>query len=266
MLRVDSLPKTYQYITVDSRFVAPSKNTFTLNLGLTSNMILREMDTVVGVNLRDFYVTNVGEDDQDSTKFIDILCPQIPTVSQIIDERNGRIFARIPIERSTSNVIIYDKQWSSWTRHDNFFNPITINKLDFELYEQKGGTGPYQLLNPNTNFYMILEVVTINPEHMDDSNFGNKKFNTDEMIEKLCEKIDKLVDMQTVQKVTEPPEPKKISFIYLVAGVIFVVWLYFKMKTPENTNVTSVTNPSIGNRPGNAQIRPTVGLSGGGFI
>jgi len=188
MLRVDSLPKTYQYITVDSRFVAPSKNAFTLDFGLTSNIIMREMDTVVGINLRDFYVTKVGDDDEDSTKFIDVLCPQIPTVSQILDERNGRIFARIPIDRSTSNIIIYDKQWSSWTRHDNFFNPITINKLDFELYEQKGGTGPYQLLNPNTNFYMILEVVTINPEHMDDDPID--KLNR--TIERLTKKIENM--------------------------------------------------------------------------
>jgi hypothetical protein len=36
------------------------------------------------------------------------------------------------------------------------------------MFQQNGGVGPYQTLNPDANYYMILEVTSINPDHIED--------------------------------------------------------------------------------------------------
>ena len=126
-----------------------------------------------------FYVTQIatieqviGNTNPLAVKYIDVLCPDLPDQAQILDERKSKIFARIPLERDfsgTSNIIVNDKQWKSFSRQTNYFNPITIKQLNFQLWELTGqntttnptGPGTYQPLQPDANFYMVLEVTTI---------------------------------------------------------------------------------------------------------
>lgn len=199
--------KRVQYITVDSEFVTSSNttmggysmggnNNFSVNFGTStysiytnnnftnsatysSNIFVQEMRNVVGLKLVDFYVTQiatleqvVGNTNPLAVKYIDILCPDLPDQAQILDERKSKVFARVPLERDfsgSSNIIVNDKQWKSFTRQTNYFNPITIKQLNFQLWELTGqntttnptGPGTYQPLQPDANFYMILEVTTI---------------------------------------------------------------------------------------------------------
>lgn len=107
--------------------------------------------------------------EQSAVKYIDVLCLDLPDAAQILDERKSKIFARIPLERDFQNgngLIVNDKQWKSFNRLTNYFNPISIRQLNFQLWELTGtataGTpGTYQLLQPDATFYMILEVTTI---------------------------------------------------------------------------------------------------------
>jgi hypothetical protein len=199
--------KKVQYITIDSEFVASSNtsvggytmggnnnfsvnfgtstysvytnNTFTNSTTYSSNIFIQEMRNVIGLKLVDFYVTQiatieqvVGNTNPLAVKYIDVLCPDLPDQAQILDERKSKIFARIPLERDfsgSSNIVVNDKQWKSFTRQTNYFNPITIKQLNFQLWELTGqnttvnlyGPGTYQPLQPDANFYMILEVTTI---------------------------------------------------------------------------------------------------------
>lgn len=178
MLIMENLPKTYQYITIDSRFVGANKNNFTVHFGqpafnssgsqASSNVIIREQDSVIGLKLVEFYVTQIGEGTENGAKFIDVLCPEIPTPAQILDQRHGRVFAKVGLERTTSNITVFDKIHRPCERKQNYFNPISISKLSFQMFQQNGGAGPYQTLNPNANYYMILEVTSINPDHIED--------------------------------------------------------------------------------------------------
>ena len=157
-----------------------------------SNIFVQEMRNVIGLKLVDFYVTQVGTfevgnvvtDSEGNVvttsntntlavKYIDILCPDLPDTAQILDERKSKIFARIPLERDfsgSSNTIVNDKQWKSFSRQTNYFNPISITKLNFQMFELTGNNatssnfGTYQPLQPDAQFYMILEVTTIDYE------------------------------------------------------------------------------------------------------
>lgn len=198
--------KRIQYITVDSEFISSSSaviggyqmggnNNFSVNFGTStysvytgnnltnpqtysSNIFIQEMRNVIGLKLVDFYVTQiatcekeVGNTSSLAVKYIDILCPDIPDQAQILDERKSKIFARVPLERDfsssgPSNVVVNDKQWKSFTRQTNYFNPISIKQLNFQLWELTGQAEPldpgtYQPLQPDANFYMILEVTTV---------------------------------------------------------------------------------------------------------
>ena len=177
-----NIRKKIQYITIDSEFVqgtpSGSNNTFTVNLGtinasnnVTSNILLQNMRNVIGLKVVDFFVSQIGSNDNGSgVKYIDVLCPDLPDAAQILDERKSKIFARVPLERdfttTNNDIIVNDKQWKSFNRQTNYFNPISIRQLNFQLYELTGATstpyiGTYQLLQPDAGFYMILEVTTI---------------------------------------------------------------------------------------------------------
>jgi hypothetical protein len=100
------------------------------------------------------------------------------------------------------------------------------------------------------------------------SDFVNQKYKPmypdktlDKKVEKLCAKIDQLIDVNAKQVIeksffdTKPP-PSKYPFWYLVVGIIVILYIYFKIKTPVNIygGPPSVPNPSFGNRPGSVKI------------
>jgi hypothetical protein len=178
------------------------------------------MGRVLGVKMVDFYITQVGENDSNLNtnvaKFVDIVCPDIPKPAQILDERHGQVFARVPLERhfaGSNGIVLRDKQWKSFNRHQNYFNPISIKRLDFKIYEQQDD-GDYNLLQPGAKWYMILEITTVNVKEKP----KDRELLILQSLQKLLKKIDTL--NENVQKLPDkPPEenPKKYSFGLLVA-------------------------------------------------
>lgn len=220
-MSLDDIPKKVQYIIVDSRFVNGTNNTFSLDLTLKSNTHVEDMGRVLGVKMADFYITQVGEASPSASpsniaKYVDVVCPDIPKVAQILDERHGQVFARVPLERhfaTNSSTVLRDKQWKSFHRQQNYFNPISIKKLDFKVFEQQDD-GDYVSLHPDSQWYMVLEITTVNVKEKP----KDRELQILQALEKLLKKIDTL--NQNVQKLPDkPPEenPKKFSFGLLVA-------------------------------------------------
>jgi hypothetical protein len=232
-MSLDDIPKKVQYVILDSNFVNGTNNTFSLDLTLKSNTHVEDMGRVLGVKMVDFYITQIGENDSNLNtnvaKFVDIVCPDIPKPAQILDERHGQVFARVPLERhfaGSNGIVLRDKQWKSFNRHQNYFNPISIKKLDFKIYEQQDD-GDYSLLQPDAKWYMILEITTVNVKEKP----KDRELQILQALQKLLKKIDTL--NENVQKLPDkPPEenPKKYSFGLLVAILVslfggFIWWV-----------------------------------------
>tara|TARA_R110001592_G_scaffold51_3_gene290 strand:- start:1593 stop:2327 length:735 start_codon:yes stop_codon:yes gene_type:complete len=228
-MNLKEVPKKVQYVMIDSNFVTGTNNTFSINFDISSNTMIESMKDVIGIKLADFFVTQIGSSDVgnvNAAKYIDIYCPEVPTPGQILDERRGQLFNRIALERNfggSNNLIVHDKQWKSFYRNTNYFNPISIKKLNFTLHENRGDND-YNLLQPDASFYMILEITTIDHE-------APKPDKLARSIEKLCRRLDNLPDII----LNPPPEPvskpvgKKIPFMYLIGALVAILggWLYF---------------------------------------
>jgi hypothetical protein len=232
-MSLDDIPKKVQYVILDSNFVNGTNNTFSLDLTLKSNTHVEDMGRVLGVKMVDFYITQVGENDSNLNtnvaKFVDIVCPDIPKPAQMLDERHGQVFARVPLERhfaGSNGVVLRDKQWKSFNRHQNYFNPISIKRLDFKIFEQQDD-GDYTLLQPDAKWYMVLEITTVNVKEKP----KDRELLILQSLQKLLKKIDTL--NENVQKLPDkPPEenPKKYSFGLLVTILVslfggFIWWV-----------------------------------------
>jgi hypothetical protein len=235
-MSLDDIPKKVQYVILDSNFVTGTNNTFSLDLTLKSNTHVEDMGRVLGIRLVDFYVTDIGEDDVEVAqsdiiaKYLDIVCPDIPKPAQMLDERHGQVFARIPLERhysGNSTSIVKDKHWRDFNRHQSaYFNPISIKQLNFKIYEKRDD-GTYTTLQSDAKWYMILEVTTQNVKEKP----KDRELLILQSLQKLLKKIDTL--NENVQKLPDkPPEenPKKYSFGLLVAILVsifggFIWWV-----------------------------------------
>lgn len=222
---LEEAPKKVQYIIIDSKFINGSKNNFDTSIDLTSNIFLQEMKDVVGVKLVDFYITQVGEADSgtsDTSKYVDIVCPEIPTAAQMLSERHPTLFARIPLERNYQDTssVVYDKQWKGSYRKSSFFNPISLKKLTFKLYEMQGD-GDYVLLTPGSEFYMVLEVHTL--DHKAPPPEPERRM--EKILKKLSEKIDQLnlISKIIYKDEIEKKDSKKIPFYYVVIVIGLII-------------------------------------------
>ena len=232
-MSLDDVPKKVQYVVVDSNFVNGTNNTFSLDLTLKSNTHVEDMSRVLGIKLVDFYITQIGDSGASGStniaKFVDIVCPDIPKVAQILDERQGQILARVPLERhfsGSNNVILRDKQWRRFNQQTNYFNPISIKKLNFTINEQQDD-GDYVTLQPDAKWYMILEITTVNVTEKP----TDRELQILRALEKLLGKIDRLND--NVERLPDKPpdeNPKKYSFGMLIAVLVsllggFIWWV-----------------------------------------
>ena len=219
-MSLDDVPKKVQYIVLDSNFVNGTNNTFSLDLTLKSNTHVEDMSRVLGIKMVDFYITQVGGSNANTnsniSKFVDIVCPEVPKVAQILDERHGQILARVPLERhfsGSNEFILRDKQWKRFQQQTNYFNTISIKKLNFNIFEQQDD-GDYVKLQPDAKWYMILEITTVNVKEKP----KDRELQILRALEKLLQKIDRL--NHNVERLPDkPPEenPKKYSFGLLVA-------------------------------------------------
>lgn len=229
----EDIPKKVQYVVLDSNFVNGTNNAFSLDLTLESNTHVEDMSRVLGVKMVDFYVTQIGENtsnlNTNVAKFVDIVCPDIPKVAQLLDERHGQIFARVPLERhftGSNGIVLRDKQAKLFNRHQNYFNPVSIKKLNFQIYEQQDD-GDYLPLQPDAKWYMVLEITTVNVKEKP----KNREIQILQMLEKLLRKLDTL--NQNVQKLPDKPpdeNPKKYPFGLLVFILVsflggFIWWV-----------------------------------------
>lgn len=231
-MSLDDIPKKVQYVIIDSNFVNGTNNTFSLDLQLESNTHVEDMSRVLGIKMVDFYITQVGENtsnlNTDIAKFVDIVCPEVPKLAQILDERHGQILARVPLERhfsGSSGLVLRDKQWRSFNRQTNYFNPISIKKLNFKIYEQQDDND-YKLLQPDAKWYMVLEITTVNVKEKP----KDRELQILLALQKLLDKIDVL--NENVRKLPdEPPEPpkKKYSFglLVLILTTIFGTFVWW---------------------------------------
>ena len=232
----EDIPKKVQYVLLDSTFVNGTNNTFSLDLTLESNTHVEDIGRVMGIKMVDFYITQVGDNSSnvstDIAKFVDIVCPDIPKVAQILDERHGQVLARVPLEihfSGSNDIILRDKQWKSFNRQTNYFNPISIKKLNFEIFEQQGDTD-YVKLQPYAKWYMILEITTVNVKEKP----KDRELQILQALEKLLKKIDTL--NHNVQKLPDKPpdeNPKKYSFGLLIAllTALFGSFIYWVNKS-----------------------------------
>ena len=230
-MSLDDIQKKTQYVIIDSNFVNGTNNTFSLDLQLESNTHVEDMSRVLGIKMVDFYITQVGGNDgtdTDIAKFVDIVCPEVPKVAQMLDERHGQILARVPLERhfsGSNDAIIRDKQWKSFQRQTNFFNPISIKKLNFKIYEQQDD-GDYLLLQPDAKWYMVLEITTVNVKEKP----KDRELQILQALQQLIGKIDIL--NQNVQRLPDkPPEPPKEKYSFgllvMILATIFGGFLWF---------------------------------------
>jgi hypothetical protein len=226
--------KTVQYLIIDSEFVDGTNNNFSVTFGNSSNTFIQELRDVIGIKIVDFYVTQIGEGGDDGrsnqAKFLDILCPEVPTVAQMLSERTGQVLTRVPLERGyngNSNFVVHDKQWKSFNRETKYFNPISIYKLSFQIWEHQGD-GDYVPLQPDAEFYMVLEITTKDIKvPTEDTNLKIV-----EALEKLGKKFDRL--SKSIQN--PPPPPKqKIPVSYVFIGVLIVggfIYMLTRRKGP----------------------------------
>ena len=225
-----------QYLVIDSDFVQGTNNNFTVTFGITSNTFIQEMKDVIAIKLVDIYITQVGVGDDAGTgnaaKYIDIFCPDVPTAGQILNERTGELFARVPLERNAdggANYTVHDKEWKPYTHETRYFNPISIKSLNFRLFEYQGD-GDYLPLHPGAEFYMVLELTTI--DH--GAPPIDKLVTVIENLEKISKKLDKMTKLMMV-----PPEPpkKKYPVKYLVGGVVLVALLVYFIRRSFQTSL-----------------------------
>ena len=242
MTSLQDIPKKIQYIVVDSEYVNGSNNTFSLDLTLKSNTHVEDSSRVLGVKLVDFYITQIGNatpvsegNPSDIAKYVDIVCPDIPQRAQMLDERHGQIFARIPLERHythESHTVLRDKQWKSFRRQTNYFNPISIKKLNFNIYEHQDDGG-YHTLQPDSKWYMILEITSVDIKEKP----VNREAQILEALYALIGKIDllhqsvqRLPNKEEAEKLIIQTKRKKFSFNYvliaffgLLAGYVYYI-------------------------------------------
>jgi hypothetical protein len=225
-MSLDDLPRRVQYVMVDSSLVNGTNNTFSLDLSLKSSIHVENINQVIGLKVVEFYVTQVGGASNAAVasniaKFIDIKCDDIPKIAQILDERHGQILTRVPLERHFSGSgadVIRDKQWKPFQRKTNLFNPISMKKLHFKMYEYQDD-GDYVLLHPDTSWHMILEVTTISPKEKP----KDKNIQILQALEKLTQRIDAL--NTNVQKLPDKPneETNKYPFGYLLLFIMTLI-------------------------------------------
>lgn len=217
------LPKKTQYVIVDSNFVTGTNNIFSVDI-----THMEDIQKVIGIKMVDFYLTQVGENNANLStnvaKFVDVLCPEIPKVAQLLDDRNGLVFARVPLERhfsGSNGIVIRDKQWKAFPRQTHLFNPLHVKKLNFQIYEYQDD-GDYVLLQPDASWHMILEITTVDVKEKP----KDKNVQILQALDKLCAKIDELNTVLPTVKTNTEKKKWPFGYLLLLVASVLGAWLW----------------------------------------
>jgi hypothetical protein len=248
---LNDIPHKVQYVTIDSADVKPHQGPggqslyetrkrhtpVTLDLDLNSNIHFEGMSQVIGLKIVEAYFMQIGgagSRDGGVARLVDIICPQIPTAGQLLTNR-GQVLARCPLDgnavpQNATQRIIFDKQTRLMNRKTNYFNPISIKKLDFSFYEL-GANDIYQGLQNSREWTITLEITTIDTKEKP----RNKDQQTLDALKKLIRKIDelnknvrKLPDKEDLMEL-EIEKNKKYPFKYLVLIIALIIGGYVYM-------------------------------------
>jgi hypothetical protein len=126
--------------------------------------------------------------------------------------------------------VLRDKQWKSFNRKTNYFNPISIQKLNFTIYEQQDD-GDYRTLQPDAAWYMVLEVTTVNHKEKPvtkEAQILDAIHALIGKIEMLHQSVDKLPSKETAERIIEETEKKrkKMSFNYILLALAVLIGGY----------------------------------------
>ncbi len=157
-----SLHSTYKITTTfDGRH---KKFTFNMNLSYTFKFSYEDNENEGSRNLLGFTGSSsfgnsiIADQPPDmSVHYFDIVIPEIPyiTCKHNTDRRN--VIERIPITSSNDELLVYED--STFEREDqNFFFPISLNKLTIQLYQKNG-----KLFDNNNKHHSLeFEITMIN--------------------------------------------------------------------------------------------------------
>lgn len=244
---LNDIPHKVQYITIDSVDVNPHDGTepvrtrhapMTLDLDLYSNIHFEGMSQVIGLKIVDAYFMQIGgagNRDGGVARLVDIVCPQIPTAGQLLTSR-GHVLARCPLEGNavpTGDDYRFDKQPRLMTRKTNYFNPISIKKLDFSFYEL-GANDVYQGLQNSREWTITLEITTIDSKE--------KPINKDQQIldalhllidriGNLNHNVKKLPDSEELEIARKETMKYPFSYLVLLISLIIGGFMYMGRKT-----------------------------------
>jgi len=155
----------------------------------------------------------------------------------MLDERHGQIFARIPLERHYnhgSHTILRDKQWRSFRRQTNYFNPISIKKLNFNIYEHQDDGG-YHTLQPDSKWYMILEVTSVDIKEKPvnrEAQILEALYALIGKIDLLHESVQRLPNKEEAENILVQVKRKKFSFNYIIIAFVTLLagYIYYVNK------------------------------------
>lgn len=245
---LNDIPHKVQYITIDSVDLKPHVGNFaqnsrhtpvTLDLDLYSNIHFEGMTNVIGLKVVEAYFMQVGGAGNRTggvARLIDIACPQIPTAAQLLTTR-GHILARCPLEGNavpSGDDYAFDKQTKLMTRKTNYFNPISIQKLDFSFYEL-GGDDSYDGLNNSREWTITLEITTVDTKEKP----INKDKQTLDALHLLIDRIDnlnhnvkKLPDAEDLELARKETMKYPFSYLVLLISLIIGGFMYMGRRTP----------------------------------
>ena len=213
-MNFQNVPKKTQLISLDSNQRTSgtvSECIFDLR-SHDSKIFLENLTDVIGVRLVDYHLANLS-----NTYVVDVQIDEIPTRGQILDQEFGKIFARIPIDRTTSisnpETLLQDQSVdpSHNKTVSRYFSPISIPKLTIRQTQLGGSKRERSPLQSNCGWYMILEITTIDHE-------APKPDRLEKAIEDLTHHIKEMPPPQIVQPVTE--QSKKIPIWKLIVPIL----------------------------------------------
>ena len=213
------------------------------------------MRDVIGIKVVDFYATNVGTS---TNQYIDVLCLDVPTAGQILNERTAQLILRVPLERNISgsnNLVIYDKQWTPFKQETSYFNPITIKNLRFQINALTSGRS-YIPLQAGIGFTMTLEITTMDHNQPpEDTNLL-----VVEAIKKLSKRMDRLNVSVTNIPVVKPDDSSKISVKYVMLILAFLIAGFLIYTVMQRSSTSPASSSGVAGSP----VPVRVPLSPGG--